>query len=49
MSYFGAIFAQVGAKIKFLQNLDCQFLDVKIMSLHEKNQKKLINHSKEKH
>ena len=49
MPYFGAIFAQIGAKIKLLQNLGSQFFDVKIMLLHEKNQKKLSNHVKEKH
>lgn len=49
MPYFGAIFAQIGAKVKLLQNLGSQFFDVKIMLLHEKNQKKLSNHVKEKH
>ena len=33
MSYFGVLFAQVQTNMKFLQNLDCQFLDVKIMCL----------------
>ena len=46
---FGVIFAQIGVKIKLLQNLGSQFFDVKIMLLHAKNQKKLSNHIEEKH
>lgn len=40
MSYFGVLFEQMQPNMKFLQNLDFQFLDVKIMCLCEKNSEK---------
>ena len=40
MPYFGALLAQIQAKVKFLLRLGCHFFDVKIMQLHLKNQKK---------
>ena len=49
IKYFGVLLAQIQAKMKFLQVIDCHFSGAKIMYFTSlKIRRKLINYSSEK-
>ena len=48
MGPFGALFAQLWAKMDFPGKKGCQFLDIPIAYHRAKNQKKLLSHFGEK-